>query len=314
MRESQRNTDLTSVQEHILRTLLYFDIFHYPLKENEIFKFLGRNGVEPNAVAADAELLVQNRIIFRFGELFSLHNDNANVLRRIEGNRIATQGMKIAEKMSRKIGRFPFIEAVMVSGSLSKDFMDRESDIDFFIITKPGRLWFARTMLILYKRIFLGNSHKHFCVNYFIDTDHLEIEEKNLFTATEVATLIPMTNGRLYRKFIESNKWIKQYFPNFEPRETSALKDFSPSFFEKIADRLIKPFSQSLEKFFMGIFKKRWQKHYSQNQDRKEFELAFKSKDHVSKHHPNRNQHKVLGLYDQKLREFSENHDMGWNI
>jgi hypothetical protein len=70
----------------------------------------------------------------------------------------------------------------------------------------------------MYKRLFLKGSHKHFCVNYFIDEDHLEIEEKNLFTATELATVLPLYGSQQYTKLIKTNRWLKSFFPNYVPR------------------------------------------------------------------------------------------------
>ena len=96
--------------------------------------------------------------------------------------------------------------------------MDEKSDLDFFIITAPKRLWIARTLLVMYKRFFLFNSHKYFCVNYFVDEDHLEIEEKNLFTATELATVIPLYGQVHYTNLLKANPWLKRFFPNYTPR------------------------------------------------------------------------------------------------
>ena len=118
-------------------------------------------------------------------------------------------------KVSRKIAKFPYVKGVCLSGALSKGFYDDDGDFDFFIITKPNRLWIARTILVLYKKIFLLNSKKYFCVNYFISTDKLEISEQNLFTATEIATLIPLYGTDTFKEFLEAkNPWAAPYFPN----------------------------------------------------------------------------------------------------
>ena len=58
--------------------------------------------------------------------------------------------------VSRLISKFPYVEGVGISGSLSKGYYDDDGDIDFFIITSPKRLWIARTFLILYKKLFLS--------------------------------------------------------------------------------------------------------------------------------------------------------------
>ena len=186
------NKAVTRVDEQILRTLLYFDIFNYPLKSEEVFKFLGIPALDKSIVASRLSSLTDQKIIFQFDELFSLKNDKALIDRRLKGNKEADKYLILAQKKANFISKFPFVRAVLASGSLSKGYMDEGSDLDFFIITAPKRLWIARTLLVLYKRVFLANSHKHFCVNYFIDEKHLEIEEKNLFTATELATVIPL--------------------------------------------------------------------------------------------------------------------------
>ena len=78
-----------------------------------------------------------------------------------------------AKAKARFISKFPFVAAVGVSGSLSKGYYDSDSDIDFFIITQHNRLWICRTLLMVYKKIFLLNSRKYFCPNYFISSEQL---------------------------------------------------------------------------------------------------------------------------------------------
>ena len=69
---------------------------------------------------------------------------------------MAKEIMPKALKTSNFIAKFPYIECVSLSGALSKGYYDDDDgDFDFFIITKPNRLWIARTLLILYKKIFL---------------------------------------------------------------------------------------------------------------------------------------------------------------
>src|SRR5687767_3468798 len=204
------NKAITRVDEQILRTLLYFDIFNYPLKSEEVFNFLGIPALDKSIVASRLRSLTDQKVIFQFGELFSLKNDKALIERRLKGNKEADKYLILAKKKANFIAKFPFVRAVLASGSLSKGYMDEGSDLDFFIITAPGRLWIARTLLVLYKRVFLANSHKHFCVNYFIDEKHLEIEEKNLFTATELATVIPLYGSQQYENLQGINSWLAE--------------------------------------------------------------------------------------------------------
>jgi hypothetical protein len=157
--------------------------------------------------------------------------------------------------MSKRIMSFPFVESVNISGALSKNFIDDDGDIDFFIITAPNKLWIARTLLIAYKKIVLFNSKKYFCVNYFISTNHLEIDEQNKFTATELVTLIPVYGEKAYTNFVTKNKWVETIFPNKPMESQPRFKDFKKplvsNFFEQIFN--IPVIGESFESFFKNL-------------------------------------------------------------
>ena len=294
----------TALSEEVIRTLLYFDIFNYPLKAREVFDFLRINGTTEKEVRQCLNDLSHQRCLYRFGDLYGMNADERNAERRIKGNHEAEKWLEVARRRAKLIARFPFVRAVMASGSLSKGYMDEKSDLDFFIVTAPNRLWIARTLLVLYKRIFLFNSHKQFCVNYFVDTEHLEIEEKNLFTATELATLMPLYNHKFYRLVLSSNQWLHDFLPNCRPREENTDVVVS-STLKKYVEFFLNPFSVALNNFFMVMTLRRWKRLYESKFDKKDFNIAFKTLPHVSKNHPNNFQKKILDLYQIKVREYT---------
>ena len=65
--------------------------------------------------------------------------------------------------------------------NLSKNYFDANSDFDFFIITKPNRLWISRTLYILLFKLFSKEKQKLYCLNYFISEADLKINDQNLF-------------------------------------------------------------------------------------------------------------------------------------
>jgi hypothetical protein len=294
----------TTLGEQVIKTLLYFDIFNYPLKAHEVFNFLRVGGTSETEVAGCLNALAERNHIFRFGNFYSIQADENNIQRRIKGNTEADKYLKVAKTKARFIARFPFVRAVMASGSLSKGYMDENSDLDFFIVTEPDRLWIARTLLVMYKRIFLFNSHKQFCVNYFVDTAHLEIEEKNLFTATELATLIPLYNVDYYLALHASNQWVQDFFPNFRKRSIDHTERKHSNSFGRFCEFVLNPFVHTLDNFFMRMTRRRWNKIYGKNYGEKDFRIAFKSKRYVSKNHPKHYQKKILELYQLKLAQY----------
>lgn len=313
MNVNEKETRFTILQEHILKTLLYFDIFNYPLRSDEIFKFVGIHGVTERNVVNNLHELVTEGVLHCFNDFYSLQKNDQLVSRRIKGNKLAHQSLKIAQKQARLIASFPFVRAVMASGSLSKEYMDENSDLDFFIVTKPGRLWIARTLLVMYKRLFLANSHKYFCVNYFVDQAHLSIDEKNLFTATELATVIPLYNWEAYLQLHQQNgNWLKSFFPNFLPRKKDTVVDYRASKLKTVSEILLGFIGNPLEKACMKLTLRRWERIYKQAYSDTDFKVAFKTNKYASKNHPRHFQRKVMDLYEQKLAEFIRTNDYTW--
>lgn len=299
------NGQLTSpLAESIIKTVLYYDIFNYPLTQPEIVRNLSTDRFSTIELEQELDELVRQSMIFKLGEFYSLQNNPELAARRVKGNALAKKYMIVAQEKARLIFSFPFVRSVMVSGSLSKGYADDASDIDFFIITSPGRLWIARTLLVIYKRIFLFNSHKYFCVNYFMDDQHLEVEEKNLFTATELVTLVPMYGKQYYEHLLSRNTWVRQYFPNLQ-EEHMTNEEAPIGRIKKGLEWLLNRCApQALDSFFMTLTLKRWKSNYGHSHAPDEFRVAFKTNRHVSKNHPQNYQKKIVDQYEKKLHIF----------
>lgn len=300
------NLKLTPLMRSILRTLAYYDIFSYPLTAEEIYQSLGVNHTTPEEIQKELESLSAQQLVYSKGQFYLLNDNDKFIERREKGNRLAVKRLRTARRVSSFISRFPFIRGIMLSGSLSKGFMEKDSDIDYFVVTHPNRVWFSRLMLMAFKKIFLFNSRKIFCINYFVDAENLEIEEKNIFTATELVTLLPTFGRDAYEKLYQKNIWVKDYYPNFPRREASVILDrkngMLKSFLEKLLGRKL---GDKIDDFAMALFNKFNRLRYK-NYTEDEFRLAFKSTKKESKHHPKFFQKKVLLEFDNKIKSLEE--------
>lgn len=289
----------------VLQTLAYFEVFTYPLTQTEVFAFCGEVSATQTDVHERLQTLVAQGQIFQFGSFFQSKNDPNWALRRLDCNRRADNILPRARRMARFIGQFPYVRGVFVSGSLSKHCMGPNSDVDFFIVTETRRLWLARTLLAVFKKIFLLNSHKYFCINYFVDTKHLEIEEKNLFTATESVTLLPMWGAEYYEDFCRENGWAWLRYPHFAHRPTAEVPPHSRTLLKKILEKILAGalgnwLDQKAMRLTVGFWKKKFQ-----HLDNTTFDLALKSRRGVSKHHPLHFQQKVLEGFEQNFNKIT---------
>ncbi len=292
---------MVNTEQSIIKALAYFNIFNYPLKRDEIYNFLDTN-CDKNSFEKTIQSLCDDGIIYRIDEFYSLHKNSSLAERRRSGNRRAAEQLKIAGKVSRFLYRFPFVKGIAVSGSLSKNYADKNSDIDFFIITTANRLWLARTGMHLFKKLtFLTGRQHWFCMNYYIDEQALEIKEKNIFTAVEVMTVLPLHGNGMFNNFFSANKWVRTFFPVYQPRINAAEEKrngFFKSFTEKIFDNSI---GDKLNGLLMNITVKRWKKKAEKQLRSYSGELmGLDGGRHYAKPDPANFQKKILHRYEKE--------------
>ncbi|MGG9964232.1 hypothetical protein [Ferruginibacter sp. SUN106] len=293
---------MTRIQVNILQTLAYFDIFHYPLTNEEIRNFLS---ISTSQAAVDEQLvlLVENKSIYKLDEFYSLQNNIAIASRRRNGNIKAIAEIQKAGKAARILSKFPFVEGLALSGSLSKNFADDNTDIDFFIIAKTNRLWIARTIMhLFYKLAKLAGKQNWFCMNYYVDEAGMEIEEKNIFTAMEIITLVPMEGLSRVNNFMYTNKWVQNYFPGYKAKNTAAQeikKGWPRSFAEMLLNGKL---GDSADNWLMKITARRWKKKERQlNLNAKGICMGMLAEKHFAKPDPKNFQFKILEQYDSKV-------------
>mgnify|MGYP000210711558 CR=1 FL=1 len=302
-KEQVESTNLFSLcQNNILDVLVYFEAFNHPLRIEEILNNCSvKYSVDKTTTALSK--LVDDEILFEFDGFFSL-KPGVNILvnERLEKERHADRLFSKSAAYIRIIKSMPFVQAIAISGSMSKGVSHSKGDIDYFIITDRNRLWLARTLLILFKKVFLFNSRKFFCVNYFVDLDNFIVPDENIFTATEIAYLIPVYNSQLLDKFKSSNKWIEAYYPHFD--HPIKRKEFTNSNKGKnVIKFLLKGMiGNALEEKCMQLTIKRWARKFP-DFDPIKFELTMRSRQGVSKHHPRDFQNIVLNKIAESKRK-----------
>lgn len=300
--EEHRQSDLDLT---VVKTLCYFDVFNYPLTIEEIQVFCSYPDVSLAGVGQSLMRLGSQGLVFQFGIFFSLQSDKNNVEKRLTANKEAERWMPLANQKAKLIFSFPFVRSVMVSGSLSKNCMDKDSDLDFFVISSKDRLWLTRAMLTLYKKLFLRNSHKLFCINYYVAEDYLRLRDHNIFTATELVTLIPLFGKEHFNLLFDANKdWVLRHYPNFRSRKEINV---SPSpIIKSIIETLLSVIpSRWSESKLMQLTSSYWRKRYSTLSE-DEFERSFQISSFAAKAHPDSFQKKVLDLFQVRVKKYTQ--------
>jgi len=289
----------------VVRTLLYYHIFDFPLSVDEVFRFaptVWRDAAElEEAVAglATAGLIGGDRGFFFIGR-------ESHVDERLADEVRARDALQRAARWSRFIARFPHVRGVAVSGTLSKGVMKEGDDLDYLVYTEPGRVWLCRLWLMGFKKVFLLNSHHRFCINYLMDEDHLEIPDRDLFTATEVAWLLPTVNRSIHDRFVDANAWIEEFFPNWRR---------CPNAGEPLPGGLVKKVAETCAGGVVGRWLDGWSHRVISRRNERRYrhldiqhDVALRSEKHASKHHPRAFRERVLRRLSDEIAAFESKH------
>jgi hypothetical protein len=202
------NDDVTS--RAILNTALYADIFDYPLTLPEIHRYLVGSSASLEAVS---ESLAGDRFLRKVGRYYTLQGRECIVETRERREQIAAHLWPEAIRYGRMIASLPFVRMVAVTGSLAMNNVDVDADIDYLIVTTPGRLWLARLLSLVVTRLaaFRGIS---LCPNFLLTQEVLEISEHSLYSAHEFVQMIPLSGMELFQRMRSLNLWVQDFLPN----------------------------------------------------------------------------------------------------
>ena len=206
----------SAVEVAIIQAVAYADVFDYPLTAEQVHRYLvgveaplstvARSaGQRESAVRAPG--LQQGAITsFQGARRSSTPDSGGPPCRPRPGPRPGSTAVIIA--------RLPFVRMVAVSGALTMDNMEANTDIDFFIVTEP------RATLADPSDGGRGGSDGgakrpgHLPQLLSLRTVYGTLEKRNLFTAHELAQMVPVYGLDVYRRMCRLNSWAVRFLPN----------------------------------------------------------------------------------------------------
>lgn len=286
------------------RTLQYYGFFRYPLKTAEIRCACEEPCTEEAVHQYLQAQLALGKVHHHEGYYARAEDLPAMLERRLRGNAKAKTDIQKAKRCGRLIYGFPFVRFVGISGSLSKGYSDEHTDFDFFIVTAANRLWICRTLLHLFKKLtFLVGRQHDYCMNYFIDEQALLLEEQNIYTATELSSVIPVCGAGAYDRLVQANSWATCTLPNRRFADASGVVDRN-GLGKRILTGLINLlYPAGLNRFFMWLTDTKWRRKWARKgYPAADYPLAFKTTLHVSKNHPANYQKRILDELKPKVQ------------
>ncbi|MCH8049137.1 hypothetical protein IH979_00255 [Patescibacteria group bacterium] len=245
----------------IYRTVAYFFYFEYPLTGFEIWKWQ----MKPvriysldeilQALASSswlAEHLERQRGFFTMA--------GSNIENQIhERRRRFLNAVTKQQKLRRVLwylSRLPHIQGIALCNSIVFHHTRPESDIDLFVLTKPGRLWLTRLFsvspFILLQQRPGETKTDPVDLSFFVATDELglealKIDREDPYLSLWTRSIIPVyeREAGVFETFFSSNLWAAQDLPATRPsrrafsqRHEIRLRFPSVPLSEKLAARI----------------------------------------------------------------------------
>ncbi len=204
-----------SLDEAILRTLIYADLFQFPMTAREIQRYL--IGCAATLDDVQKRLAESDWLAVRIasaGVYYAPIEAAAHsVPERLRHETASQQLWPIAERYGRLLAYVPFVRMVALTGALAMRNAKPDDDIDYLLVTTPRRVWLARALVVVIVRVARLRGIQ-LCPNYVLAETALEQKQRDLYIAHEVTQMIPLTGTNVYCALRAANIWTDDLLPN----------------------------------------------------------------------------------------------------
>ena len=139
-------------------------------------------------------------------------------------------------------------------------------------------------------------------MNYYVDEAGLEIKEKNVYTATELATLLPLRGIKAFQDLFKSNPWSKDFLPN-HAMKIAYTKEAQNGFFKTVIEWTLNNAAGNLLDFvLLKITASRWARKTREKRMNANGNLmAMDAGKHCAKPDPRSFQQKFMAVYEKNV-------------
>lgn len=211
MAPDQRDHPLT-IEEAILRTVAYGDVFDSPLRVAEVHRYLEQVPASLGDVDRAVDRLSPSRLARADGFVCLPGRESLVRLRRSR-EAVAADLWPAARRCARAVSQVPWVRMVALTGALAMDNVDEGADIDLLIVTEPNRVWLSRFLVVQQVRMFRARGVV-MCPNWFLSAERLALGKRDLHTARELTQMVPLAGLEEYRRMRGLNRWTEEVLPN----------------------------------------------------------------------------------------------------
>lgn len=243
------------LEQSIVKTITWFDLFDFPLTAWEVWKFLWMHTAAYAEVVDCLNSQTTSGSIASAEGFYFLPGRQDTVYTRKDRYVLAERKFKKLMRVATWLTWLPWIRMIAVCNTLGYSNAREDSDIDLFIITCPRCVWITRFFSVSFLKLFKlrpiltrtsgkpENRRDKIDASFFVDEDHVNLASlalsPDIYLVYWIQQLVPIYDtGNYYDAFISANNWVKEFTPH--------LQTYTPSY-----RRRIKPTSRTWRQFII---------------------------------------------------------------
>ena len=205
---------MTADELAIARSVLYASLFDYPLTLAQLRQTLIESSQTPSEILALYARSPALRAAVEQHHGYFFPRDRRDLVaerrRREARSRIFLDHHR---QFLSAICALPYVEMVALSGSVAHLNLEGSGDLDVFVVTRGRHVWSVTVAVVLIAK--LMRRRKTTCANFVLADTALALDQQDLFTASQIIHLKPLSGENVYRRFVAANPFVARFYPNF---------------------------------------------------------------------------------------------------
>ena len=212
-----RHAPRPSQERAFVQSVIYASLFDYPLTLAQLHESLVGERADARELAQWYEASPRLRAAIDREDGYYFPGGRRDLLATRQARETTSRRLLSAHRRPLAfVTRLPFVRMVAISGSLAHLNAERGADLDLFVVTASGRVWSVTVTALVVARC-LG-WRDQLCLNYVVSERALMVSPADLFSANQIVHLQPLSGAAVYRRFLDENRFVERFYPNFAPR------------------------------------------------------------------------------------------------
>jgi len=214
--------DLSAAERAIAGSVLFAALFDYPLTLAQLRQTLISCELTASEILATWRRSTALKLCVQYEDGFFFPTGRAGLI--AERRRREARSRLFLNRhrwFLNAVCALPYVQMVALSGSIAHMNLEGTGDLDLFIVTRERHVWSTTVAVVVLAKLL--RRRQSVCANFVVAETRLACDDRDLFSASQIVHLKPLTGAETYRQMLLANPFVVEHYPNFHSSSNRAL-------------------------------------------------------------------------------------------